>query len=112
MGRGPSDLRAGSFRTSDGFRTSDVDMGKTANQREDKAKKFQASGRGTTALAAVLPRHGTTARTTARTTAGNRRCYGSDYGSSHGTTAPQYYRANHGTTVLPTRRNGPRPMYP
>ena len=28
--------------------------------REDKAKKFQASGRGTTALAAVLPRHGTT----------------------------------------------------
>jgi len=80
--------------------------------REDKAKKFQASGRGTTALAAVLPRHGTTARTTARTTAGNRRFYGSDYGSSHGTTAPRYYRANHGITVLPTRRNGPRPMYP
>src|SRR3954469_2890570 len=39
---------------------------------------------GTTALAAVLPRHGTTARTTAPTTAGNRRFYG----SSRGTTAP------------------------
>src|SRR3954469_19996866 len=33
--------------------------------QEAKAKKIQASGRGTTALDAVLPRHGTTARTTA-----------------------------------------------
>jgi hypothetical protein len=52
--------------------------------QEDKAKKNKASGRGTTALTAVLPRHGTTALatvlprhgttvpTTARTTAGNR----------------------------------------
>src|SRR3954471_7578769 len=36
---------------------------------EDKARKFPASGRGTTALVAVLPRHGTTIPTTARTTA-------------------------------------------
>src|SRR3954466_1364592 len=41
--------------------------------QEDKAKKNRASGRGTTALAAVLPRHGTT--------------------------APRYYRAGHGTTA-------------
>ena len=37
--------------------------------QEIKAKKFKASGRGTTAFAAVLPRHGTTGPTTACTTA-------------------------------------------
>ena len=75
--------------------------------QEAKAKKIKASGRGTTALAAVLPRHGTTARTTASTTASNRRIYGSSRGTSsvlpsllpraterftvvsHGTTAPR-----------------------
>src|SRR3954464_13610636 len=36
---------------------------------EDKARKFPASGRGTTTPVAVLPRRGTTAPTTARTTA-------------------------------------------
>ena len=40
--------------------------------QEVKAKKFQASGRGTTALAAVVPCGGTTTRTTASTTASNR----------------------------------------
>ena len=75
--------------------------------QEAKAKKIQVSGRGTTALAAVLPRHGTTARTTASTTASNREIYGSSHGTSsvlpsllpraterftvvgHGTTAPR-----------------------
>jgi hypothetical protein len=75
--------------------------------QEAKAKKIQASGRGTTALAAVLPRHGTTASTTASTTAGNREIYGSSRGTrsvlppllpraterftvvGHGTTAPR-----------------------
>ena len=52
--------------------------------QEAKAKKIQASGRGTTVLAAVLPRHGTTASTTAS----NREIYGS---------RPRYYR----TTVVP-----------
>src|SRR3954470_22276056 len=68
------------------FEGGEDDMGKTANQREDKtqgeeaveqgqaisekepredkAKKFQASGHGTTALAAVVPHHGTTGPTT------------------------------------------------
>src|SRR4051812_36992595 len=40
--------------------------------QEDKAKKNKASGRGTTALTVVLPRHGTTVPTTARTTTSNR----------------------------------------
>src|SRR3954470_9378899 len=35
--------------------------------QEDKARRNKASGRGTTALNAVLPRHGTTAPTTAAT---------------------------------------------
>ena len=48
------------------------DPGGEAEPQEVKAKKNQASGRGTTALAAVLPRHGTTARTTASATASNR----------------------------------------
>src|SRR4051812_48726563 len=50
------------------------DPGGEVEPQEDKArKKFQASGRGTTALAAVLPRGGTIAPTTASTTASNRR---------------------------------------
>src|SRR4051812_20164439 len=51
--------------------------------QEDKAKKIPASGRGTTALAAVLPRGGT-----------NRPYYRKQhkvYGSEYGTTIP-YYR--------------------
>src|SRR3954467_8533582 len=69
--------------------------------QEAKAKKIQASGRGTTALAAVLPRHGTTARTTAPTAAG----YRGFHGSSRGTTAPttagnrEIYVSSHGTTA-------------
>src|SRR3954468_4191594 len=69
--------------------------------QEAKAKKNQASGRGTTALAAVLPRHGTTARTTAPTTAGNRRFYGSSRGTTAPTTAGyrNFYGSSHGTTA-------------
>src|SRR4051812_46961790 len=101
--------------------------------QEDKARRNKASGRGTTALNAVLPRwpryyrttvlpcllphmllrqqkiYGSTYGTTATTTARQQR----KYGSSRGTTAPavlprpRYYRADHGTTVLPARRFGP-----
>jgi hypothetical protein len=86
--------------------------------QEDKAKKNKASGRGTTALTAVLPRHGTTALatvlprhgttvpTTARTTAGNRGLTVVVTVVAAVLPHPRYYRANHGTTVLPARRNG------
>src|SRR3954470_11024820 len=93
--------------------------------QEDKAKKNKASGRGTTALTAVLPRWPRYYRAYYRTYyRGQQRTYGSGYGTTAATTAgnrgntvvvtvvaavlphPRYYRANHGTTVLPARRNG------
>src|SRR4051812_9701065 len=77
------------------------DPGGEAEPQEVKAKKSPASGRGTTALAAVLPRHGTTVITTALVS-----------GFTVAVTVvvavlprPRYYRANYSTTVLPARRN-------
>src|SRR4051812_3776436 len=79
---------------------------------DDKARKFPASGRGTTALVAVLPRHGTTGPTTATTTASNRE-------NTVVTTVVGAVLPRRGTTtpitVLPCclrAETGLRPLYP
>src|SRR4051812_11258394 len=55
--------------------------------QETKAKKFPASGHGSTALATVLPRHGTTALVAVL--------------PCHGSTAPYYRRRTKTFTVVP-----------
>src|SRR3954468_13949036 len=82
------------------YQGEDKKLGEAEHQENKARKKFQSSGRGTTALIAVLPRHGTTGlyyRTYYRE---DNKKYGSGYGSSRGTTAPavlprqsRYYRA-------------------
>src|ERR1041384_2985876 len=67
--------------------------------QEAKAKKIQASGRGTTALAAVLPCHGTTA--------GNREICGSSRGT-RSVLPPLLPRATESFTVVGHGATAPR----
>src|SRR4051812_26561878 len=105
-------------------------MGRRTSRRQGQEEqsfrpRYYRADRGTTAPRYYRAGHGTTApryyrayyRTYYR---GQQRTYGSGYGTTAATTAgnrgntvvaavlphPRYYRANHGTTVLPARRNG------